>query len=111
MKLRTVTFILLVVLQWHEAPAKQATIGDPFFETFSINDYSAGPTNRSITQNEQGVLFFANNFGVVKYDGVEWELIPVDVREGLSATSVLYHQGKIYTGSQREFGYFDKNSI
>ena len=103
--------LLFFLLPWQVLLAQDSGKGDPFYETFSINDYAAGPTNRSITQNEEGVLFFANNFGVIKYDGVEWELILVEVREGLSATAVFHHQDRLYIGSQREFGYYEKDKI
>lgn len=87
------------------------TEGNPFYENFSIKDYYAGPSNRSITQNDQGLLFFGNNFGLIKYDGTQWEVLPLSVKEGVAANSVFYADERIYAGSQREFGYFESNEI
>jgi len=110
-KIHTALVLLLYLVVSQLAFGQDVSDGNPFSETFSIHEYDAGPSNRSITQNDQGLLFFGNNFGLIKYDGVYWEALTLSVKEGVAANSVFYDKGKVYAGSQREFGYFESNSI
>lgn len=74
--------------------------------TFSPKDYQADNQNWSIAQGENKHIYFANNKGLLEYDGESWSLYPSPNQSILR--SVYYHDQKIYTGSYREFGFWKK---
>ena len=77
-------------------------------KNFSAGDYKATSINYSGIENEDGVLFFANESGVLIYDGSEWTLI--SVKDFSAVTSLLARDGKVYVGAGNEFGYIEQNS-
>jgi DNA-binding CsgD family transcriptional regulator len=73
---------------------------------FSPKDYQADNQNWSISQADNNYIYVANNKGLLEYDGEAWTLYPSPNQSILR--SVFYHDEKIYTGSYREFGYWEK---
>ncbi|SDG38015.1 triple tyrosine motif-containing protein [Psychroflexus sediminis] len=74
--------------------------------TFSPKDYQADNQNWSVTQGFNHYMYMANNIGLLEYDGEDWRLYPSPNQSILR--SVFYHDQKIYTGSYREFGFWEK---
>ena len=73
-----------------------------------MDDYNASGQNWMISQSSNGNLFFANNDGLLKYNGNKWSLYP-----SLKATvirSVNYINDKVYTGENTDFGYWIKKN-
>lgn len=101
-------FLLLLLLATKTAFGQLSIYkGAQFVDKYNNSDYKAGPINYSITQDENDILYFANQQGLLKYDGTIWELFKI--KYGLYVLSVLAHQEKIYIGTQGEFGYFKPN--
>ena len=77
--------------------------GIPFHQTFSQEDYHAGPQNWSITQDKRGIIYVGNSYGILEFDGVNWRLI-----ETPSGTDVYVvataPSGVVYAGLYNEFG-------
>jgi ligand-binding sensor domain-containing protein/DNA-binding CsgD family transcriptional regulator len=78
-------------------------IGTPFIRNFSRHDYKAGTQNWDITQDLKGFMYFANNEGLLVFDGVQWELYKMP---NLSMVRSIYidDKGEIYIGAYNEFG-------
>lgn len=85
-------------------------IGRIFINNFSPKTYRGGTQNWAITQTPNGVLYFANNNGVLEYDGSHWALIPV--LDNLPVRHIASTQdGTVYVGSVGEFGLLKPDSI
>lgn len=76
--------------------------------TFSPKNYQADNQNWSITQGDNKHIYVANNKGLLEYDGETWSLYPSPNQSILR--SVFYHEDRVYTGSYREFGFWEKQS-
>ncbi len=83
----------------------QNTIGLPEIINYSKQAYSAGSQNWDIKQDEGGVLYFANNEGLLSFDGTFWKSYPHPNKTIVRAIEIAADQ-KIYTGGQNEIGYF-----
>lgn len=78
----------------------------PPVRNYSVSKYKAGNQNWSIAQGEDGRMFFGNNKGLLVYDGARWQLHELPDKN--AARSVYVDtDGRIYTGSFEEFGYFE----
>jgi ligand-binding sensor domain-containing protein/DNA-binding CsgD family transcriptional regulator len=53
------------------------TIGTPAIRNFYNSDYGAGTQNWDIAQDENGFMYFANNDGLLIFNGVNWDLVRV----------------------------------
>lgn len=79
-------------------------IGIPPVINFSRHDYNMASQNWSATQDSEGVMYFANNWGVLEFDGVSWN--KYRLKSGAIARSVLAGKnGEIWVGGANEFGY------
>lgn len=89
----------------------ETAIGYPFIKNFPATLYQAGVQNWAIQQYENDYLFFANNNGLLQYDGNNWNCFPL--KNNTIARSLLVQGNKIYIGGQNEFGYFqaDKKGL
>lgn len=83
----------------------QSFSGIPFIQTFGTSDYQAGIQNWDIEQDSRGILYFANNFGLLEYDGHHWKTYPVKTGSKVRCLKIGV-DGKIYIGVQGDFGYF-----
>ena len=77
--------------------------GVPLIKNFKPTDYSAGSQNYQIEQDRNGVVYVANNFGLLEFDGEVWEKHPTMTK---SRSIAIGPAGKIYVGRQGDFGYF-----
>ena len=76
-------------------------------QNFSSAQYGAASQNWDLTIDAQGIIYAANNEGLLSYDGQKWELHTLPL--GSIIRSVYAYEGRIYTGSYQEFGYWARN--
>lgn len=84
--------------------AQDQELGLPFLQNYTPREYEAKGRNTAIAQDKRGVMYFANQQGVLVYDGVRWELIRLPGRvavRSLTADS----EGRIWVGAEGTFGY------
>ncbi len=84
-------------------------IGLPDVRNYKRNEYKGGTQNWNIDQDKNGNLYFANNNGLLQFDGSSWKKYPLP-----NLTSVrclkIDNSGKIYVGGYNEFGYFQPDN-
>lgn len=98
-----------VAAQQVESPLKQIWQQSlPFITNYSTNDYKAAFQNWALVQGDNGLVYAANNSGVLEYDGVSWQLIQTS--EGNPVRSLAKDAGgRIYVGGSGEVGYLAGN--
>lgn len=73
---------------------------------FTQNMYAAGNQNWMVAQDKNDLLFFANNDGLLEFNGSSWTLYPSPNETIMRSVKVV--GSKIYTGCYMEFGYWTK---
>jgi hypothetical protein len=86
----------------------QSTIGLPAIRNYRNTDYHASIENWDIAQDKNGLLYFANNDGLLSYDGSYWKLYPLPNKAAIKSLAID-PEGRIYIGGQDEVGYFFPN--
>ena len=81
----------------------------PPIEVFKPKDYGAEDQNWSISQGKDKSIYFANNKGLLMYNGARWKLYKS--KNSSIVISVKVIGEKIYTGSYMDFGYWEKNEF
>jgi len=97
-------FILIVSV----AGKAQNPIGLPQINNFSAIDYKGGNQNWDIQQDKAGIMYFANNEGLLTYNGQNWAIYPVPSNTVVRSVKID-SDGKIYVGAQNDMGYFYPN--
>jgi hypothetical protein len=99
---------LLIILQVCGLIAcAQNTIGIPNITNYDKQEYNAGRQNWGIAQDSHGIMYFANNNGLLSFDGTFWRIYPIP--NATIVRSLAIDKNRIYVGCQQEFGYFAPN--
>ncbi len=88
----------------------QNTIGLPQIINYSNTDYKAGTQTWDIKQDKWGRIYFANNEGLVTYDGNYWKVYPQPNKTILRSIAIDTSLNRIYAGGQDELGYFEPDA-
>ncbi|MCC9137890.1 triple tyrosine motif-containing protein [Pontibacter silvestris] len=83
-------------------------LGFPFVQNYSKHTYQAANQNWSVTQDNNGVMYWGNSEGLLVYDGHYWQLHKMPhniIVRAVAADS----GGKVYAGGFGEFGYWKYN--
>jgi ligand-binding sensor domain-containing protein len=83
----------------------QNTIGLPLIVNYGKADYHGGAQTWDIKQDKRGILYFANNEGLLSYDGTYWKGYPLPNRTIMRSLAIDKND-RIYVGGQGEMGYF-----
>ena len=85
-------------------------LGAPIIKNFTEEAINNDLTIFDISQNVNGIMYFATPSGLLEYDGVRWKNYTDELEFDLR--SVLYKDDKhIYTSGHGGFGYWSTNSI
>ncbi len=113
--------LLLLLLLWpvvargQASPGPQASAwqheeGFPFFfQHYTPQDYRQYYQNWAVTQDPRGVIYVANNDGILEYDGASWRLIETPSGEVVRSLDVD-DDGILYAGQKGDFGYLKPDS-
>lgn len=99
---------LLLLLFISTITFAHAQIGIPEIRNFSSLLYKGGAQTWQIDQDRKGILYFANNDGLLTYDGTYWKLYPLPHKTIVRSVKVA-NDGKVFVGGQDEIGYFYPN--
>jgi DNA-binding CsgD family transcriptional regulator/preprotein translocase subunit YajC len=90
----------------------QNPIGLPQIVNYSNTTYKGGIQNWDIQQDKSGIMYFANNEGLLTFNGRYWKLYPLPNKTIIRSLKIDT-SGRIYVGGQDEFGYFypDQNGV
>jgi len=84
----------------------QNSIGLPQVINFSTISYKAGAQTWDIKQDKWGRMYFANNEGLLVFDGNFWRLFSLPNKTILRSIAIDSVTNRIYVGGQDEIGYF-----
>lgn len=104
MKVLKVYLLIFLCLRSLFSFAQQLT---PPIQNYSTVDYDAASQNWDVGIGDRGIIYFANNQGLLSYDGQRWDLYPLQT--GSIIRSVYPYKNRVYIGSYREFGYWSRD--
>jgi len=83
----------------------QNTIGLPDVINYSKQSYKAGLQNWDIRQDKNGIIYIANNEGLLSFDGRNWNLYSLP-NKTIVRSIEIGTDNRVYVGGQDELGYF-----
>ncbi len=84
-------------------------IGTPYIRNYSKSEYKAGTQTWAISQDKNGFIYFANNDGLLCFNGVEWNLSRVSSSSPLRSI-LIDSKNTIYAGLINDFGIIDREA-
>ena len=77
----------------------------PVAKNYYRSVYKSGSQNWDMMQTPNGWVYFANEYGLLEFDGKNWITYPVN--NGSAVRSLRFFQNRIYAGAENEFGYYE----
>jgi ligand-binding sensor domain-containing protein/DNA-binding CsgD family transcriptional regulator len=97
--------VLIISLLPPIVTAQIKKIGVPFITNYSPKTYKAASENCDLVQDSKGMMFFANHFGIMRFDGVRWCIVTQPENKSMVRSLVIDRNDKMYVGAQGDFGY------
>ncbi|QSB28939.1 triple tyrosine motif-containing protein [Flavobacterium sp. CLA17] len=79
--------------------------GVPFITNYNPKSYKAASENWDVLQDSRGMMFFANHFGIMQFDGVRWNIVTQPDNKSMVRSLAIDKKDKMYVGAQGDFGY------
>lgn len=79
----------------------------PLVRNWSTANQDAGRQNWDIVQDENGVIYLANQECLLEFDGFTWRRIMLPGKANVRSVAIA-PSGDIFVGSYKQFGYFTK---
>ncbi len=89
--------------------AEVKTIGTPLVRNYPKNIYNAGPQSWMIEIMPGGFAYFANNDGLIEFDGKNWRTYSMPSASVVRSVKASA-DGRVFTGAFNEMGYFTPDS-
>lgn len=104
------SFLISAIFIFLQTPvnAQVKDIGLPSIKNYKRSDYKGGTQNWSIDQDKKGNMYFANNNGLIQFDGSNWHKYSLPTQTEIRSLKID-SSGKIFVGGNNEFGYFQNN--
>ncbi len=87
----------------------QNPLGLPMVHNYGKGIFQGGSRTWDIKQDSRGVMYFANNEGLITFDGKYWKRHALP-NHTIVRSIAIDKSNRIYVGGQGEFGYFEPNS-
>ena len=97
---------MLLFMSTSSLKAQYRLVGSPSIANFSRLDYQAGTQNWGILQDQRGIIYFANNKGLLEFDGTNWQIFPLP-NKTIVRSLALSEEGRLYVGGQNELGFLE----
>lgn len=81
-----------------------AQIGDLYLHNYQAQIANVNNQNYALVQGQRGIMYFANNSGILSYDGLRWDMINTPNTPYALASDPVRNP-YIYVGSKGNFGY------
>ncbi|MCP4154841.1 MAG: hypothetical protein GY757_44375, partial [bacterium] len=78
--------------------------GFKHIKNYSYKEYDHSPQNWGMVQADNGLLYIANQGGVLEFDGVSWRIIKVPTYE-TARSLAIDETGTIFVGGENKIGY------
>lgn len=101
-------FLVIIILLSIQSLGQVKSIGLPNIKNYNKTEYKGATQNWNIDQDSNGNIYFANNNGLLQFDGVTWVNYPLPYQAVRSLK--VAPNGTIYVGGFNEFGYFKANT-
>jgi len=105
MKKSILLFFAITLFAHHSTASWQVPVTNYFQK-----EYNAGTQNWQIKQQHNGWIYFANNYGLLEYDGNRWQTYGI-WNSTVIRSLEIDNDGTIYVGGTNEYGKFTANKF
>lgn len=103
-------FPVLALLLFSPGASTAQDGGFPMVQRFTAATYGYHPANRQVVVAPNGLVYAANEEGLLEYDGTSWRLIPLPGRR-TPLQLAFSRTGDLLIGATSDFGHLEPDSL
>jgi len=100
-----VYLFLLLTIGGYFTSAAQSSMGIPDIINYPKQAYGGGTQSWDVKQDKNGIIYFANNDGLLTFDGNYWKVYHLPTKTHIRCIEIG-KDDRIYIGAQDDIGYF-----
>ncbi len=81
----------------------------PTVHNYFRNESNSGSQNWNIIQHQNNWMYFANNSGLLEFDGYRWNIYPIGNYTNIRSLFYDEPTDRIYAGAHNEFGFYSRD--
>ncbi|MGJ8653809.1 MAG: ATP-binding protein [Opitutaceae bacterium] len=85
-------------------------VNNTAYTAYTTNEHLGGAITNQIAEDMYGNLFFANESGLLKFDGENWSLMPTTRQSSYISSTVTDWNNRIWISSPQTIGYYSTDS-
>ena len=102
--------IVMIVYALYWTSIIQCAAQQLYMQRYPADIYKGATQNWEVVQDEKGVFYFANNDGLLSYNGSRWDLLPMPNKEFVFSIAIAEDRRK-FVASYNELGFFKPDSL
>jgi ligand-binding sensor domain-containing protein/DNA-binding CsgD family transcriptional regulator len=106
---KRIFLLTLFLLSYQEVECQSVNVFNPYITNFTKKEYVGGIENWAGVATKEGYIYFANNEGLLKYDGYKWTIYKLPNKTIVRSVTIDTFNQRIFVGGQDEVGYFEAN--
>lgn len=107
--MRKIVILILVIAITYVSFGQINEYGIPFITNYSSEVTGGGEQNWAIVQDNRGLMYVANQDGILEYDGNSWTKISLDNKTPYSLA--VDKNGIVHVGTENDFGYLYPDNV
>lgn len=109
MKKNVLYIILLITLSFTTQAQNYPEKGVPSLNNFTPDQYLNAGKTWDIDSSPNGIIYFAADRGLLEFDGKSWKIFKGS--NGFTRSLIVLNDSTIYTGSDLDFGVWQRNEL
>lgn len=98
--------LVLLYTSTHKGLSQENNLGIPRVHNYSKEEYKGGTQNWEADYLSSGKVLFANNDGLLIFNGNDWSMLQTPKRTLLRSLEIQESTDRFWVGGQDEIGYF-----
>lgn len=104
-----VSLLGLALAAFSDAATNPRLSGTPLLRVWQAEDYSASPLNTRLLIHPDGLIYVANDDGVLEFDGDRWRLLELP-RKGAGRALALDRANRLWVFGHDDAAYFERTA-
>lgn len=105
--MRYIILFLFIVITSFQVQSINLNYGHPLITSYTEKEYRVSNNNCGIVQDKRGILYFANEYGILEFDGNTWCIISGATNRSNIKSLALDKRNRLYAGAQGDLGFVD----
>lgn len=81
----------------------------PFIDNYTEKEFKVSTNNQDIIQDKRGLLYFANDYGILEFDGYHWDVIQIPTNRSNIQSLAINDNNQLFVGAHGDIGYLTNN--